>query len=164
MIAILKALHIAALVIWSAGLIALPTLLVQHAHVRTQEEFGALRYFVRRIYVRAVTPAAIVAVVAGTALIFARDVFTGWMYLKLAVVALMVALHAFQGHLLLEYADHRPAMGWLGAGALMTAAVTVIALILALVLAKPPLDGGALPDWLLEPRGQPFPGSAETPI
>ncbi len=134
MIPLLKAAHIATLVIWCAGLLGLPALLVQHRSAATQEEFGEIRRFVRRVYVLVLTPAAVLAVAFGTGLIFARDVFTGWMFLKLVVVALLVALHAFEGRLLLELADAKPHIGPTGGAALTGAGLLLMVGILALVL------------------------------
>lgn len=159
----LKAAHIAALLIWCAGLLALPALLVQHARAGTQEEFGELRAFVRRIYVRVLTPAAVLAVAIGTWLIFERAVFVGWMFLKLAIVGLLVGLHAFEGRLLLELADPRPAIGWRMGAALTGAGLAIMSAILVLVLAKPVFDESRLPRWLLEPRGAQR-SAAATPI
>jgi protoporphyrinogen IX oxidase len=163
MVPILKAAHIAALLIWCAGLLALPALLVQHARAGTQEEFGDLRAFVRTIYVRVLTPAAVLAVAAGTWLIFERAVFVGWMFLKLAVVGLLVGLHAFEGRLLLEFADPRPPIGWRTGAALTVAGLLVMLAILGLVLGKPVLDETSLPRWLLEPRID-HSSAAATPI
>ena len=163
MIPILKAAHIAALLIWCAGLLALPALLVQHARAGTQEEFGDLRRFVRTIYVRVLTPAAVLAVAIGTWLIFERAVFVGWMFAKLVVVGLLVALHAFEGRLLLELADPRPPIGWRTGAALTGAGLVIMSAILALVLAKPVFDETSLPGWLLEPRND-QPSAAATPI
>lgn len=164
MIPILKAAHIAALLIWCAGLLALPALLVQHARAGTQEELGQLRRFVRRLYVVVLPPAAVLAVALGTLLIFERAVFVGWMFAKLAVVGLLVGLHAFEGRLLLlELADPRPAIGWRTGAALTAVGLMIMSAILALVLAKPVFDETSLPRWLLEPRND-HSSAAATPI
>lgn len=151
---LLKALHIVALALWCAGLLCLPALLVQHTTVDTQRSFAELRRFVRIVYVRIMTPAAVIAVAAGTALIFARGVFVGWMILKLAIVGVLVALHAYEGRVLHALADgeahYQPWKGYIltgGSLALMTA-------IISIVLAKPVLDESRFPAWLLEPRGR----------
>ena len=50
------------------------------------------------MFIAITSPAAFVAVIAGTALIFLRDVFTVWMVLKLVAVGALVALHVRQGY------------------------------------------------------------------
>lgn len=163
MIPLLKAAHIAALLIWCAGLLALPSLLVQHGRAATQAEFGELRRFVRRLYVLVLTPAAVLAVAFGTGLIFARGVFVGWLFLKLGFVGLLVGLHAWEGRLLLELADADPPVGWRAGLGMTGTGLALILVILALVLGKPGLDPAALPGWLLEPRPV-YSSSAATPI
>ena len=163
MIPLLKTLHIAALTIWCAGLLCLPALLVQHARVRSPEGFAELRRFVRRLYVRIMTPAAVVAVAAGTALIFARGLFVGWMFLKLGVVAMLVGLQAYEGHLLTAFSTGKPQYERWKAFALVIAGLVLVTATIVIVLAKPALTADLFPRWLLEPRVSYF-SPEETPI
>ena len=78
MIEILKALHIAAIAGWSAGLLCLPSLYVQRCHVGSRDELHRLQALVRFAYINLVSPLAFVAVASGTALIFARSVVAPW--------------------------------------------------------------------------------------
>lgn len=164
MVPILKSIHIVGLLFWCAGLLCLPTLLRTHRGARSPHDFAELRILVRRLYVGALTPAAVLAVAAGTALVFAREVYTGWMFAKLALVALLVAVHAYQGHLLVEtghgHAD--PVPGRKQTVALTGAAALLMAAIITVVLAKPDLRSEMLPAWLLEPRDRQL--SELTPI
>jgi len=80
---VVKALHIAALILWSAGLIALPLVLGKHEAGEEQADYARLRRITNYGYTRIVTPAAVIAVSAGTALIFLREVFVPWMFAKL---------------------------------------------------------------------------------
>ena len=80
----LKLLHLAAIAVWSAGLICLPALYVQRAHVADKDSKHRLQAMVRFLYVAILSPAAFVAVGSGTALIFVRQSFEPWFTLKLA--------------------------------------------------------------------------------
>lgn len=162
MIALVKAVHIAGLALWCAGLLALPVLLRVYGHpdhAHTQAGFAALRRLTHRLYTMVVTPAAILAVAAGTVLIFPLVPLEGWLILKLLAVAGMVLVHAWLGHLIVQtgagggqYLLPSPMI----ALALM---VPLMVLVLVLVLAKPeiaPLIEG-LPEMLRNPYGRELP-------
>lgn len=151
MIAALKALHIAALLIWCAALLALPLVLRAAA---PQTAAGYIRY--RQVthfgYIGFATPAAVLSVSAGTGLIFAAGVFEPWLLAKLALVAGMVLVHVWLGHLIQRAggAGRRP-----GHGQSLLALVLVVPLmaaVLVLVLAKPDLRG-LIPAQFWSPRG-----------
>jgi uncharacterized membrane protein len=148
-----KGLHIAALVIWCGGLFALPLLLARHDAAIGQADFTRIRRVSHYGYIFAITPAALVAIGSGTALIFLREVYVPWLFAKLAFVALLVAYHAWVGHILVAVAEtegsHIPPEPALPLVLLM---VPVFA-ILTLVLAKPDLQMIPLPDWLMQPYG-----------
>ncbi|WP_108658510.1 CopD family protein [Acuticoccus kandeliae] len=156
-IPLLKAIHIAALVTWCAGLLALPLMLARHDPAITQADYTRVRRFSHFTYVLAVTPTAVIAVASGTALIFLRAVFEPWLYAKLVFVALLVLVHAWVGHTLVAVAEtagtHRPPNPlWPTA-----IAITPMLAILFLVLAKPDLSWIVFPDWLTEPLGRQLP-------
>ncbi|MBP1806820.1 CopD family protein [Rubellimicrobium aerolatum] len=153
----LKVLHIGFLSLWVAGLVALPRMLARHDPAIGQADFARIRHATHYGYVWAVTPAAVLAIASGTALIFLREVFTAWMLAKLVLVAGLVALHAWVGHTLVQVAEtegrHEPP------GPLLPLLVLLAAVlgILVLVLAKPELAEVPLPRWLLEPVGGQLP-------
>jgi protoporphyrinogen IX oxidase len=162
MIAAFKALHIAALAVWCAGLILLPVLLHLHgrgARVRTQAGFTAFRRLSHFGYTRVVTPAAVIAVAAGTVLIFLLRLVDPWLLAKLVAVAGMVLVHAWLGHLIAQTGERAgtyrmpPPLIALFLGAPLMLAV------LWLVLAKPDLAPlvERLPDFLREPRNRQLP-------
>ena len=159
MIALVKFLHIAALCVWSAGLIGLPLVLARHAPGDDQAEFARLREVTHRAYTGVVTPAAVIAIALGTALIFMRGVFEPWMFAKLVGVGVLVLLHAWIGHITLIVGERQgtydPPRGW----PLMTISVATLAgvVILLLVLGKPLLSESLVPDWLVQPQDQPLP-------
>lgn len=157
LIPIFKVVHIAALVMWCGGLLVLPLMLSRHDPAVLPDDYTHIRRASHIAYTLCVTPAAVVAVIAGTWLIFLRDACVPWFYAKLAFVSLLVAVHAWLGHILTRIAEepgtHRPP-----APALPVAAVLVpVIAVLFLVLAKPTLGWVAFPDWLLAPRGGQLP-------
>ena len=154
---IVKGAHMAGIVLWSAGLIALPLLLAQHRPGHGQDDYARIRHFTHYGYTNLLTPAAVVAVAAGTALLFLRDVFVPWMFAKLLLVGGMVALHAWIGDLVVRMGEQVNRRQPPRALFLLAPAVVLIAGILLLVLAKPPFDLRVLPDWLLTPRGNQLP-------
>ena len=152
-----KTLHIGALFIWCGGLMAMPLMLSRHDPADTQEDFRRIRRATHLTYTIAVTPAAVIAVIAGTWLIFLRETFVPWLYAKLFFVAVLVLAHAWIGHILVTVAEtkgsHRPPGPYLPVAAVLGPALAI----LVLVLGKPDLGGIEFPDWLLEPRGGQLP-------
>lgn len=162
MIALLKTLHIAGLVVWCAGLLALPLLLglyrsimVHPAPADVLHNYTRFRRLTHLTYTAVATPAAIVAIAAGTGLIFAAQVFEIWLLLKLACVAGMVLAHAWLGHLIVQSGERSLAWRMPRPGMSLVLAVPCMLGVLWLVLVKPELTEGvqALPDWLVAPHG-----------
>ncbi|HVM38785.1 MAG TPA: CopD family protein [Sphingomicrobium sp.] len=147
----LKFIHIAGLAIWVAGLLYLPAMLLSHRNVGDQQDFARIRMGSRMTYMGLVSPAAFLAIGTGTALLFVADALHPWMFLKLMAVGVLVIAHLQYGYVLSHLSDqmaHPPVLRL----RLIAAAVMIAALaVLALVLAKPPIDPGFLPDWLTTP-------------
>ncbi|MBQ1204216.1 MAG: CopD family protein [Loktanella sp.] len=162
MIAILKSLHITALAIWCAGLILLPVLMQVYGRRReltTQSGFTEFRWLTHYSYTLVVTPAAVIAVAAGTVLIFALEILDVWMMAKLIAVAGMVLLHAWLGFLIVEAGEGRGKYQLPPVWIALLGIVPLIGIVLWLVLAKPELADLAtlFPDFLREPRGNQIP-------
>ena len=153
----MKALHLGFLAVWVAGLIALPQMLARHDRAIVQGEFAQIRLATHYGYVWLITPAAILAIGSGVALIFMRDVFTVWIMAKLVLVAGLVAVHAWVGHTIVAVAEtegqHEPPEPLFST---IIIAGLVIG-ILSLVLAKPDLEQLPMPSWLLAPLGRQLP-------
>lgn len=133
---LIKAVHIAAIAIWSGGLVSLPVLLLRRRGL-TGEDLDDLHRIVRYLHVHLVSPAAFVAVVAGMALIFMREIFFEWFTAKLYFIAVLVACHLAMGQLIgRSFLGHRPVGPGL-ASFMIVAVVFSIAGILFFVLAKP---------------------------
>jgi putative membrane protein len=163
MIALLKFFHIAALAVWCAGLIGMPLLLARHDPTDRQADFARTRLATHHAYVRIMTPAAVIAIALGTMLVFLRGVFVPWMFAKLALVGLLVLIHAWIGHVTLKLGEEEGGYQPPPASLLVGVSLLAMLAILFLVLGKPVLGEGLLPAWLLGTQGQPLP-LREVPI
>ncbi|WP_249730031.1 MULTISPECIES: CopD family protein [unclassified Chelatococcus] len=138
----LKSVHIAAIAIWSAVMICLPSLYMQRARVPNKASLHGLQAMVRFLYVTIASPGAFIAIATGTVLIFLRRSFEPWFSLKLAFVGALVVLHILNGLVILRLFDagnSYPVWRFLAVTGLT---LLVVAVILAIVLAKP-----AIPDF-----------------
>lgn len=133
----LKSIHIATLLVWCAGLLYLPPLFAAHAGRNDPSAFQRLRKMTRLSYIGVTSPAGVLAIASGTALIPLTAPHGGWLYLKLTAVALMVAFHVHCGRVLARLwetpAYRRPATHL----ASLTAPAALIGGVLWLVLARP---------------------------
>lgn len=133
----LKALHIVTLSIWCAGLFYLPLLFSAHPGRPQGREFRRLRAMTRFSFVAVTSPAAVLAIVSGSALVYATGVQGAWMALKLAAVGLMVFFHLYCGRVLAQL-GHSPTKQPPAAHlALLLAPSLLIPTVLWLVLGKP---------------------------
>ena len=85
-IPIFKSVHIAALAIWCGGLLVLPLMLARHRPALVSEEYRLVRRATHVTYTLCVTPAAVIAVITGTWLIFLREAFVPWLFAKLCLL------------------------------------------------------------------------------
>lgn len=106
----LKAFHIIAVVCWFAGIFYLPRLFVYHAMAEDAATRAHLQIMERKLY-RFMSPFAVIAIALGLALILANSAYyfgagarSGWLHLKIVLVALLVAYHLYCGHLLRGFA------------------------------------------------------------
>jgi protoporphyrinogen IX oxidase len=132
----LKIVHIAAVLFWSAGLVYLPGLFAAHPGAKG-EAYKRLRLITRFTYIAVTSPAAVVAILSGAALIFVAGAHGGWLVLKLALVSLLVVHHVLLGRMTGWLRDD-PRM-WRPAAHLSLIAVPAVLVppILWLVLGKP---------------------------
>lgn len=147
-----KAAHILGLVAWCGGLLALPLMLTRHDPAISVQDYRTIRTASHLTYTLFVTPAAVIAVIAGTWLIFLREVYVPWMFAKLAFVAALVMAHGWIGHIVAkigeEPSEHTPPAAWVP----IALALVPMLVILTLVLSKPALGWVTFPEWLTEPR------------
>lgn len=157
-VAWLKLIHIAAISLWAFGLMALPPMLMRRNHVAGDAALHNLHRATRYYYLAFLSPAAALAVISGTALIFLAQVYAPWFAAKLAFVAVLCMMHGLAaGRILKVFGEEARYPRWLGLLSLFLLVGTVGA-ILFLVLGKPVLTPPDLP--LLRPGAlsERFPG------
>jgi protoporphyrinogen IX oxidase len=153
MIAWLKVIHVSTLVIWCGGLLVLPGLFALRKGSIHDPATVRLQRFARALFIGIASPAAFVAIGSGTALIFARDVFSFWFALKLLAVGALVGFHVLAGFRIVGVFKPGGRYGALRAFAAQGGTLIVVTAILWLVLAKPQIELDILPDWFHEPGG-----------
>ena len=106
-----KSLHIVFLVSWYAGLFYLPRLFVYHS--LTSDRTGSERFKVmeRKLYRGIMAPSAILTIASGLWLWLGYGIGGGWLYAKLALVAILVAHHLWLGKLMRDFRDDRSRHG-----------------------------------------------------
>ncbi len=106
----LKAVHVMAMVTWFAGLFYLPRLFVYHADASDATGIGRFLIMERRLFA-IMTVGAAATVVFGIAMLIAFPPYLamGWLHVKLALVALLIAYHAYCYKLMRDFALNRNA-------------------------------------------------------
>ena len=93
----MKVVHILAIISWMAGLFYLPRLFVYHAeNIGKIELPDVFKVMERRLLKAIMRPAAVVAIITGAGLIHLGgwdQSMPAWLWLKLLLVAAMVAFH-----------------------------------------------------------------------
>ena len=137
---IVKTLHVVFMVSWFAGLFYLPRLFVYHALATPDDRVGIERFktMERRLYRGIMTPAAVLTIALGLWLWLGWGVTGGWLHAKVALVLALVALHAYLGFLVRDFALDRNRHGhvfyrWLNE----IPALPLLVAIVWLVVAKP---------------------------
>ena len=106
----IKSLHLIFVVSWFAALLYLPRLFVYHQGCEDQPGKDRFCLMERRLYLGIATPAAVLVLVTGFTLmgfLAAGGADLGWLWLKLAVIALVLAYHFYCGKLLRAFAEGR---------------------------------------------------------
>jgi protoporphyrinogen IX oxidase len=151
-IALLKFVHIATIAVWASGLISLPGLYVQRAHVKDDDALYRLQMMVRYAYVAIISPAAFMAVASGTALIFWQQTYIPWFSLKLLFVGVLVILHILTGLVIIRlFKEGEVYPVWRFVMATILTSI-VVAVIVFVALAKPLVEL-ELPEDLTRPGG-----------
>ena len=104
----LKAVHVMAMVTWFAGLFYLPRLFVYHADASDPIGIERFRIMERRLFA-IMTVGAVATLVFGTAMLVAFPPYLamGWVHVKLALVALLIAYHGYCYKLMRDFAQNR---------------------------------------------------------
>ena len=149
----LKFIHLAAIAIWSGGLIVLPFLFRQRHMLAAGPELDRLHRITRLVYDELTSPAAFIAIASGTALIFLQTTFVEWFSVKMVFVGIMAMLHVVAGLVLHQLFLPEGHFSRLSSIVLATAYVLVIVAIIWVVLAKPHLPSNTFAPHLFEPGG-----------
>jgi putative membrane protein len=102
-----KSLHIVFMVTWFAGLFYLPRLFVYHALAQDAIGIERFKLMERKLYFGIMTPGAALTIVFGLWLWLGYGISGGWLYAKLALVAILVAHHVWLGKLMLDFRHDR---------------------------------------------------------
>lgn len=163
MIVALKLVHIGMIGIWAGALLVLPVLYRQRNALPMGKDMDRLHRMVRFVFIAIASPAAVVAISTGIALMFLRDTFVAWFMVKLLFVGALCMLHVFTTPLIMRLFNEDSRYPLIRYAAALASTTGVILAILFLVLAKPALDlpgkgitpgglGEIFPDLNLLPR------------
>ena len=103
----IKALHVSFMVTWFAGLFYLPRLFVYHAQASDPVGIDRFKVMERKLYYGIMTPGAVLTVVFGVWLWLGYGYSGAWLHAKLALVAVLIAYHAYCGKLLVDFKHDR---------------------------------------------------------
>ena len=103
----LKSLHIVFLVSWFAALFYLPRLFVYHAMATDAIGIERFKMMERKLYYGIMAPSAVLTIVSGVWLWLGYGITGGWLYAKLALVAILVAHHLWLGKLMRDFRQDR---------------------------------------------------------
>lgn len=130
--------HIVTLGTWSAALLILAGLYAGPPPQRERAQVHRHRIMCRYVFVMVASPAAVLAILSGSGLVYLLGASGSWLPAKLLVVALLAAYHAYCGSLLdsqgMESRRSRPRRHH---PLLIAVPIVLISTILLLVLAKP---------------------------
>ena len=133
----IKSLHIIFMVTWFAGLFYLPRLFVYHA--LSEESTGRERFKVmeRKLFFGIMTPGALLTIVFGLWLWLGYGFDGGWLYAKMALVAVLVVYHGYCGKLMMDFKHDRNRHGHVFYRWLNELPVVVLIAIILLVELQP---------------------------
>lgn len=133
---LLKMLHIIMLSVWVAGALYLPRLFALSAKASQAEEYQRINTLEHRTYFEIMTPAAVLTVVFGSALI-PYGYEGAWLPAKLTFVVFLVMFHLYCGRMVLQHAKGKPMHGPLFFNLLTLVPIPLAMVIVALAVAKP---------------------------
>jgi putative membrane protein len=107
----IKSLHIVFMVTWFAGLFYLPRLFVYHALATDAIGIERFKLMERKLYYGIMAPGAILTIIFGMWLWLGYGITGGWLYAKLALVAILIAHHLWLGKLMRDF-RRRPQSPW----------------------------------------------------
>ena len=135
----IKALHVAAVISWMAGLLYLPRLMVYHAGTPAgTPQSETFKLMERRLLKTIMTPAMLIAWLTGLWLAWSLFGFKGgWLHAKLAMVIALSAAHDFQARWVKDFAADRNRRSQKFYRIANEAPTVLMVLIVVLVIVKP---------------------------
>lgn len=106
----IKAFHIISMVTWFAGLFYLPRLFVYHSDAKDETSNQRFKIMERKLFYGIATPSAVITIALGFWLVHIMGyglLYSLWLQIKLALVAILVIYHIYCGKLLNDFKnDH----------------------------------------------------------
>jgi putative membrane protein len=99
----IKSFHIIFMVTWFAGLFYLPRLFVYHAMSEDTASRERFKIMERKLFFGIMTPGALLTIVFGVWLWLGYGFDGGWLYAKIALVAMLVVYHGYCGKLMFDF-------------------------------------------------------------
>ncbi|HZP92082.1 MAG TPA: CopD family protein [Burkholderiales bacterium] len=134
---IVKSLHIVFMVTWFAGLFYLPRLFVYHAMADDAAGRERFKLMERKLYWGIMTPGAVFTVAFGVWLWLGWGFYGGWLYAKLALVAVLLVYHFWCGKLLRDFQRDRNRHGHVWYRWFNELPVVILFVVVFLVVLKP---------------------------
>ncbi|WP_459618554.1 CopD family protein [Bordetella sp. 2513F-2] len=133
----IKAVHLCALALWCAALVYLPAVFHDVGRAQPAHQLPRLHVMARLAFVYVASPAAVLAIVSGTALAYAAAPAGFWLHAKLTVVAALVLFHLYCGRVVTALDDQPRLRRVVAPPALALLPAALAGAVLWLVLAKP---------------------------
>ena len=135
---LVKSLHIIFMVTWMAGLFYLPRLYVYHAQASDRISIDRFKVMERKLFWGIATPGGVLTVVFGLWLWLGWFRGAGlWLDCKLALVAILIAYHAWCGKLMIDFRQERNTRSHVWLRWFNEFPVLVLAAVVLLVVFKP---------------------------
>ena len=103
----IKSFHIIFMVTWFAGLFYLPRLFVYHAMSEDTASRERFKIMERKLFYGIMSPGAVLTIGFGLWLWLGYGFYGGWLHAKMALVAVLVAYHAYCGKLMVDFKHER---------------------------------------------------------
>ncbi|MFQ5993564.1 MAG: CopD family protein [Acidiferrobacterales bacterium] len=133
----IKAFHIIFVFTWFAGLFYLPRLFVYHAMAADAVSIDRFKIMERKLFVGIMTPSAILALVFGVWLWLSYGFAGAWLHIKVALVIVLIAYHAYCGKLMLDFRHDRNRHGHVFYRWLNELPVVILIAVVVLTVVKP---------------------------
>ena len=130
--------HIAALLFWCASILYIPAVIAfNHGKDKALTAPGERGSMARFIFTNIASPAALLAIAAGTIVFLIDYTVEPWLVVKLTLVSALVVLHTLMGLFLIKIDNNSNQPVFLQCCLFALALVILMAVIITTVLAKP---------------------------